>query len=256
MWTDVIDLNSFYRSDLGKVARFHIAGKVRRIWPDVTGQILLGAGYATPYLEQFEGEAERVLAVMPAHMGVTHWPIDNPMKVTLAEETNLPFPDLSIDRLLLVHAIENAEQLRMTMREAWRVLSGSGRMIIAVPSRRGLWARNDKSPFGHGKPFNQAQLTKLLRESQFEPTRMERTLYLPPTQWRSMLRTSRLWERIGSNWVYRLGGVILIEATKQIYAASLPGAEPKRRLVMLPSPISASNRIENRQKTRDEAPSA
>ena len=220
MWTDIIDLNSFYRSALGQYAQHFIQEKIQALWPDMKGQSILGAGYAIPYLAAFEDEASRVLAVMPAHMGVTHWPDQAPMRVTLAEETALPFADLSIDRLLLVHAIENSEYLPLTMREAWRVLSSSGRMIVVVPSRQSLWARNDKSPFGHGKPFNAGQLTRLLRDNQFAPTRLERALYMPPNNWRPLFHSAPLWEKLGRSWLKRAGGVILIEATKQIYAVA------------------------------------
>ena len=138
MWTDVIDLNAFYRTRMGGRARQLIERQVRTLWPSVRGDVVLGLGYATPFLETFRGEAERVLAVMPAYQGVTRWPTARPGLVALSEEAQLPFPDLSIDRLLLVHTLENTERMRDTLRECWRVLNGIGRMIIVVPSRRGL----------------------------------------------------------------------------------------------------------------------
>ena len=47
---------------------------IRDAWPDLRGLSLLGLGYATPYLSQFRGKAERVVACMPAGQGVLHWP--------------------------------------------------------------------------------------------------------------------------------------------------------------------------------------
>src|SRR3546814_766455 len=118
MWTDVIDLDEFYRSNLGQVARRLIRRRIRAIWPDVRGMSVLGLGYAVPYLRPFRGEAERVIAVMPASQGVMHWPAGEGGLVALADEAELPFPDLSIDWLLLVHAVECSEQLRPMLREA------------------------------------------------------------------------------------------------------------------------------------------
>jgi len=69
MWNDVVDLRDFYETRLGDVARHLIRRRIRAIWPDLTGQTLLGLGYATPYLRQYRGEAERVLAIMPAARG-------------------------------------------------------------------------------------------------------------------------------------------------------------------------------------------
>src|SRR3546814_5372441 len=111
---------------------------VRSVWPDVTGQRLVGLGFAAPYLRQFMGEAERVLAFMPASQGVMHWPPDGAGLVSLVEETDLPLPDYSVDRVLLAHGLENADSLRGLLREIWRVLTGDGRLLVVVPNRRGI----------------------------------------------------------------------------------------------------------------------
>src|SRR3546814_1774371 len=104
---------------------------------------------------------------MPARQGVMHWPAGEGGLVALADEAELPFPDLSIDRLLLVHAVECSEQLRPMLREAWRVLSGNGRLLVVVPNRRGIWARLERSPFGNGHPFSQRPIRRLLGDCLF-----------------------------------------------------------------------------------------
>src|SRR3546814_313059 len=98
------------------------------------------------------GEAERVLAFMPASQGVMHWPPEGAGLVSLVEETDLPLPDYSIDRVLLAHGLENADSLRALLREIWRVLTGDGRVLVVVPNRRGLWARSDRTPLGGAIP--------------------------------------------------------------------------------------------------------
>lgn len=251
MWTDVVDLNEFYGAPLGKTARQMIRLEIRRIWPDVRDLSVAGVGYATPYLKQFKNEAARTVAVMPAYQGVTRWPRDEANAVALADETNLPFADLSIDRLLYVHAVENTEQLRPTLREAWRVLSGQGRMIVVVPARRGMWSRSERTPFGHGKPFSRAQFQRLLKDTMFEPTRFERALYMPPYNVAMLLHSAPAFERIGRRFLPRFGGVLVIEAQKQIYAVTPQRRLAfRRRLVTLPggAPISgaASVRRERR----------
>lgn len=240
MWTDVIDLNAFYRSPLGVHARSMVKSRIRSLWPSVRGEVVVGLGYATPYLADFRDEADRVLAVMPAYQGVTHWPKGEPGLVTLAEEAQLPFGDLSVDRLLVVHGLENSERMRDMLRECWRVLNGIGKILIVVPSRRGVWARSERTPFGHGKPFSTAQLQRILRDCQFDPGDTARALYMPPVAPSLMRHFARPFERIGPRIAPRLGGVILIEATKQIYASS--GAKPvaKRRLVVVPGAVGAA----------------
>ncbi|MEQ9491439.1 MAG: methyltransferase type 11 [Alphaproteobacteria bacterium] len=240
MWTDVIDLNAFYRSRLGATARGLIQQRIRALWPDVHGLSVAGLGYATPYLKVFRGEAERVLAVMPAYQGVTPWPRQEKSLVCLSEETQLPFGDLSIDRLLVVHMLENTERLRDTLLESWRVLNGVGKLIVVVPARRGFWSRNERTPFGHGKPFSLAQLTRLLRDTSFEPGEAVRALYMPPVRRQAWLPFAEPVERIGSRMFSRFGGVHILEATKQVY--SVTPAKPVRRrvLISLPTAVNAT----------------
>jgi len=221
MWHDVVDLRDFYETQLGAMARRMIRRGIRAMWPDVKGQRVLGLGYATPYLRQFLTEAERTLAFMPASKGVLHWPSEGRGLTALVDETEIPLPDLSIDRVLLVHGLESSEYQSDMLREAWRVLTGEGRLLIVAPNRSGIWARLERTPLGWGQPYSAAQLSRLLRDNMFTPTRSNRALYIPPLRTRALLRSAPAWERIGSRWFPTFGGVVLVEAGKQLYASNL-----------------------------------
>jgi SAM-dependent methyltransferase len=238
MYTDVVDLRDFYGSRLGQVARRMIRRRMRALWPKVTGEAILGIGYATPYLRPFREEAARVIAIMPAQQGVLHWPPEGPSAVALADEVDLPLPDLSIDRVLLVHGLECSEQLRPLLREIWRVLTGHGRLLVVVPNRRGIWARLEGTPFGYGHPYTPAQLSRLLRENLFTPLRTARALYMPPLQRPLLIRSSPAWENIGDRWFQAFAGAVMIEAGKQIYAATAV-RPPKRRRILVGLPTGA-----------------
>lgn len=229
MYSDVIDLREFYNTPLGQVAGRLVRRRVRELWPDVTAQRVLGIGYAVPYLRPFLGEAERVLAVMPAGQGVVGWPPDGPGLVALGEEAELPFPDMSMDRVLLVHCLESAERLRPLMREVWRVMAGGGRLIAVVPNRRGIWARSDRTPFGHGSPFSSEQLRAVLRASLFVPEREAGALIMPPVRSRFLMASAGPLERLGARWFGAFSGVRIVEASKQIYATTTRQAEGRQR---------------------------
>ena len=66
MHWDVVDLREFYASSLGKVAVRMIRRRVRQVWPNLKDADLLGLGYASPFLQCFQGEARRVLNFMPS----------------------------------------------------------------------------------------------------------------------------------------------------------------------------------------------
>lgn len=239
MWADVVDLRDFYETEMGQVARQMVARAMRTLWSDVSGDKVLGLGYATPYLSQFQGEAEQVFAFMPAQQGVVHWPPDGVNAVALVEEHALPLPDASVDRLLVMHGLESTEALRGLMEEVWRVLSGDGRLLIVAPNRRGVWSRSDRSPFGWGQPYGLQQLNKLLRGYGFLPTNSARALYLPPTRSKTLLKSAAAWERAGARWFPRFSGVVLAEARKQVWAASALRPARSRRPVVVPLPQTA-----------------
>lgn len=222
MYNDAADLRAFYGSDLGRMARRAIRRKLRAFWPDVSGMTVMGLGYATPYLRPFLGEAGRVLAPMPAQQGATRWPEDGRCLVALVHDGELPFPDMSIDRALIVHGLECSEHVRRMLRETWRVLSGEGRLLAVAPNRRGPWARFERTPFGHGHPYTPGQLARLLDANMFVPERTARALHAPPFSWRVVLRSAQGIEDIGDRWFDHLGGVVLVEARKQIYATPGP----------------------------------
>lgn len=234
MWPDIIDVKDFYDSSLGLVARRMIRRRLRELWPDLRGMNVLGLGYATPYLRPFRGEAERVVAVMPVGMGVLHWPPEGPNLACIADEAELPLPDLSMDRVLLVHGLECTEQLRALLREAWRVMADGGRLLVVVPNRRSIWARADHTPFGHGHPYSLEQLRRVLREAMFTPVNAARALYVPPSRRRFILAAAPAWENIGDRWFQPLGGVAMVEAGKQIYAGVV-----ERKGVRTTAPVRA-----------------
>jgi SAM-dependent methyltransferase len=234
MFVDVVDLRDFYQTRLGQVACRQLRARIRKVWPDVTGMRVLGLGFATPYLRSFLGEAERVFALMPASQGVLPWPIGEKNLVALADEGELPLQDYSIDRVLLLHGLEFSERSRALLNEVWRVLAGGGRLLVLVPNRRSLWAVNSGTPFGQGSPYSHPQLVRLLRDAKFTPERAEAALFVPPAKSRMILRSAGALERIGARWFNRFGGVVMIEATKQLYRPASERAE-KRRTVYVPA---------------------
>lgn len=236
MWMDVVDLRDFYATSLGQVAARAVRQRIRELWPDFTGRSVLGIGYPLPYLAPFLDEAERVIVAMPAAQGVLHWPRGGPNRTVLVDEADLPLADNSIDRILLVHGIENAEQLRPMLREVWRVLADSGRMLAVVPNRTGLWARFERTPFGHGRPFTPGQLSRLLRDGLFTPVAQSGALFMPPVRSRMVLGGGRAWERAGRCFP-RFAGVVLMEAGKQIYAATPIPAGARTRPLGAPADV-------------------
>jgi SAM-dependent methyltransferase len=236
MTIDVVDLREFYSRRLGIVARQMINRGIRERWPNAEGQRVLGIGYPTPYLGLFREDAERCIAFMPAAQGVLKWPTGRPALAALVDEFSLPLPDAAVDRILLVHALEMSDDPAALLREIWRVLSPSGRVMAVIPNRRGVWTRSDNTPFGHGRPYSRSQITDLLRQTWFTPTGWGEALFMPPYAGRWVLKSAQMWERAGAALALPFAGVHIVEATKQVYRA-IPAKRERARLIPSLKPV-------------------
>ena len=220
---DILNLRQFYATPFGDSVRLVIAGAIANFWQSTTNDATLDMGYATPYLAPYVGKEAQLIACMPPAQGAEYWPQDSDNLVLMAHDSELPFAENSINRVLLVHSVENSEQLSSLIEEIWRVLTPSGRLLVVVPNRRGMWSRSQRSPFGHGRPFSMTQMRDLLIEQNFTITRNNTALFLPPTHIKCLWKWADKMEKIGRfickflgvSW----GGVLLMEAEKQIYAA-------------------------------------
>src|ERR1700738_2894657 len=217
MYLDVVDLRAFYADRLGGIAKRLIGQKLQRRWPKLAGQRVLGIGYATPYLNDLAEGAERVIAFMPAVQGVVNWPADGRNAAALVEDDALPLSDAVMDRVLAIHSLEMAANARDHLRELWRALAPGGRVILVVPNRRGIWARGERTPFGYGRPVSRGQLTALLREALVMQQNWSGAPAAPPIPWRPFVRTGAVWESVGVTLWPAFAGVIIVEATKQLY---------------------------------------
>ena len=210
MRTDVLEHYDFYKSPLGAMARGFITARLGEAWGDARGLRVAGFGYANPYLKLFTA-AERRISMAPDGQGVIRWPSGARENCAcLVREARWPLPDASLDRILIVHGLEETPVPQKLLREVWRVLSDDGRVIIVVSHRRGLWSIFGATPFSAGRPFTRRQLNDLLAQSLFRPEHSSASLFFPPVNARFLLRAAGNWERAGARVCPGLGGVLLV----------------------------------------------
>jgi SAM-dependent methyltransferase len=224
MHLDVLDLRNFYyRTALGRVAQRAIRGQLVKHWPPATGHTVAGFGFAVPLLRPYLADARRVIGLMPGPQGVMPWPAGMENVSVLCEETAWPLPTGLVDRLVLMHGLETSEHPTAVLEEASRVLGPGGRALFIVPNRTGLWSRRDVTPFGFGRPYSVAQLEAQLKRHAFTPERSQSVLFAPPSTARFWLRTADFWESVGRKVPWLAGGVLMVEASKQVYAPTRGG---------------------------------
>ena len=232
---EVHGLRAFYDSPAGQVTARLVRRQLATLWPDLKGLSVLGIGHSAPYIRPWRDQAARCVALAPAQIGAARWPAQGPCSTVLAAEERLPFPDLSFDRILLVHGLEAADNARRLMREAWRVLKDDGRLVVIVPNRRGIWAHFESTPFGHGQPYSPGQIGRLLERQMFRVERRSAALYVPPFRW--MLRAGQAWDSAGRRlWPEHFAGLLLVEAQKDVFAAMPAGSVMVPRQVLAGEP--------------------
>ena len=223
MYDDVIALRDFYNTPLGQ----HVAGQMHpymtRFWRLDANCFNVMVGYGIGWLPPASRDNDKLtnlLSLMLARSGVIAWPESEPGRSGLVNSNAFPLPDVHVDRLLLAHALEFDAEPGQLLDECWRVLDGAGKLLVVVPNRRGLWARLEHTPFGHGRPYSSRQLCQLLKTHGFAPKRTYRAVCLPPFYNRAIMRFATTFERLGQRWWPALGGVLLVEAEKKLYAAA------------------------------------
>lgn len=226
MAIDARDAAGFYATPLGRLTAGLLREKFRALWPNCAGLSILGLGFTGPYLTLWRGQA-RCIALSPAAMGAAPWPAGGQSLACIAEEEALPFPDLSFDRILIVHGLEQAENTRRALREAWRLLKDDGRLIVAAPNRRGMWAYMESTPFGHGQPYSENQLSRLLTSLFFQVEAKHEALFAPPFDWTPNLRLFNVWEKTGRTLAPQFAGITIAEASKNVLGL-MPSQQPAR----------------------------
>lgn len=219
MTKDALYFYRFYRSPLGQEVMGVLKPKIMEYVRPSHKTLCLGYGF------DYDGDASFFHAPLD-HMGVLQQHGQS-HQVALVDEQRLPFQDDAFDQCLLIHALEHTSSQKKFLREVWRVMCPGGRLVLVVPNRRGLWARFDNNPFGHGQPYTKDQALGLLESCLFHFLSHKRALFHPPI---SPLGKSFEYAENFFYWIFaKFSGVIVIEAEKQVYCPLIKG---KRQTVM------------------------
>ena len=117
----------------------------------------------------------------------------------------------------MLQGLEAADRPNALLEELWRITAPEGRIIVIVPSRRGVWARTDSTPYGQGLPYSKSQLRDLLHRAEFSPIFWGEALYAPPVTRPFMIRSAPTIERVGAVLGMPFAGVHIVEAIKQVH---------------------------------------
>jgi len=185
-------------------------------------------------------------------------PSDMPVAV-LCHFDALPFPDQSIDLVVLPHSLEQARDPHQMLREVERVLVPDGRVMIVGFNPASLWGlrqragrarlalglgrRRDLFLPKSGEFLNYWRLRDWLRLLGFEVVGGRFGFYRPPFSSARWLQRFEWMEAVGERWWPVLGGAYYLTAIKRVRGMRLVGlARGEVRKPRAASAVVASRR--------------
>jgi SAM-dependent methyltransferase len=179
-------------------------------------------------------------------------------RVALATDfAALPFPENSLDLVLLPHTLELSADPHATLREVERVLVPEGRVVICGLNPASLWGLRQRrgrlcQRLGFGELFLPPavemigfwRLRDWLRLLGFEVESGRFGCYRPAVRSESWLRRWSWMEQAGDRWWPILGNVYFLVAVKRVRGMRLLGPAWKARASMAAAPVSIANKAQ------------
>lgn len=151
--------------------------------------------------------------------------------VLVTDSVALPFPDASLDLVVLPHTLELSRDPHATLREVERVLVPEGRLVICGLNPLSLWGLRRQVAQGLPKRKQMIGLWRLrdwLQLLSFEVTSQTLGCYRPAFKSLRWLQRMTWMDAAGSRWWPILGAAYCVVATKRVRGLRLLGPVWKR----------------------------
>ncbi len=172
----------------------------------------------------------------------------------------LPFPDQSLDLVVMPHTLELARDAHQALAEVARVLRPEGRLVLVGLNPASLWALRQKlgrlrRGLGLGRSelflprtgdfIGYWRLRDWLRLLSLEVECARFGCYRPPLRSDTWLARGAWVEPVGERWWPVLGAVYFVQAVKRVRGMRLVGLVPRpaRAARAVPSPVARRDEL-------------
>jgi SAM-dependent methyltransferase len=225
------ELRIWYRGSAGQVLLATLRQQLQSVLPQLFGHYALQVGDVAPGQELLGASriARRfVLDVEAAETNIR----------ALAHA--LPIQADSVDLIVLVHALDFAQEPHEVLREVDRTLVPEGHVIVLGFNPRSLWGlwrtsllwRKDRLPWCGGF-YPPGRVKDWLSLLGFDTLWCRHLLFRPPLQRSAMMQKLEFMEELGRRFLPYLGGAYLILAQKRVVTLTRvrPRWRPRRAFV-------------------------
>lgn len=220
MYQDYSEFEKFYRSDLGKSLKYLVSLKLKKHIYVYEKEIIGFFGYGNPYLDLIPNKNNKIFNFSSEKIGIGKNLINKDYVNILFDEEKLPIEDNFFDHILVIHYLENVNNLKKNLRELWRVLSPEGTIYIILPNKKSSWNHSLNSPFSSGFGFSKNKIHHMFEDNFFETLFIERLIYFPPWNLSLIQKNKFLFEKVGSYFWKFFNGVYICAAKKRLYATT------------------------------------
>jgi SAM-dependent methyltransferase len=254
MSVQIIGLPDFLKTPAGRYLLEWEGLQYDRAVADIFGFNALQLGL--PEVDALQGNRmpHRWLALAQDLQPVTQSP-GLPRAALVTDFSALPFPEASLDLVVLPHALELSRDPHATLREVERVLVPEGRVVICGFNPTGLWALRQYRArltrrLGFGESFlpdvrdwiGYWRVRDWLRLLSFEVEVGHFGCYRPAMSNPALLQSWAWTDKVGARWWPILGSVYFVVAVKRVAGVRLLEPAWKLGSPVASAPVSVANR--------------
>ncbi|MCC5859422.1 MAG: methyltransferase domain-containing protein [Ectothiorhodospiraceae bacterium] len=224
-------LSAWFRTPLGR-----LLAEAER---DAVGQVL--GGRCTGRLVQFAGHGEALPPGIGPACCLAAEP--GPAVTAVARAEALPFRAASVDVMVLLHALEWAQDPCEVLRQAAQILVPEGLLLVVGFNPVSLWglgrvvsAQRLSGPPG-GQYFPARRVRDWCTLLDLEPLPGRTAFFRPPLNRQALQRRLQPLERLGGRLLPWSGGVHVLVSRKRVAGLRPPGMPARVRRPMFPRPI-------------------
>lgn len=226
------DGSAFFATDLGRELEHAEMGVLRQLLDDCFGAraLLLGAGSDERLLDALQ--VQRRVVARIADIDVPRRSPISATSATVTDPGNLPFANESFDVVILFHALDLAARPHQALREATRVLTEDGRLVVTGFNPWSLWGV--RRLFGRRRApwnahfINPVRMGDWLSLLDFKVSATEFTRYRPPVTGVRRLFDARTPQALKRFVRMPFGGVWVMKARRHSARAVSPPSMVQR----------------------------
>jgi SAM-dependent methyltransferase len=125
---NILDLKEYYDTQTGHNFCRIIRKIISNNWKKPAKEAIIGYGFTLPYLPVLQNDGNKIAAILPSNIGAMN--IAEGITPILSEPDTLPLKNEAIDKILIVHGLEQVANPDEIFAEFWRVLKPYGRIMI------------------------------------------------------------------------------------------------------------------------------